>query len=361
MDPSKGHDLRAELLELDRQLLGALERRAELVRALLGLRTGTAKSAPTLDREHLLALVREARSLSEPAVTRAFELIDGVCRAASSKPRIACVGSEGELAWTAAIAHFGLGAELVRAEGPLAAIVEVAKQRVDFAVVPFESMKEGTIFPIVQAIAAADLRIVAERELTQSLSLVSTSGLAGEVEKIYATAGAHAAAQGTLEAHFPRATVIDVRTPLVACEHAQSDPKAAALVPRGLAGAEALALVRDDVDDDGEVRMRYAILSRLPAPPSGHDATAVLFSVHDRPGALYDVLQPFKERGCNLRRIQSRPIPGEGWDYVFYVEVDGHATDRSLVAALEGLKREAKTLKILGSFPSQERERARTA
>jgi chorismate mutase/prephenate dehydratase len=178
MEPSKGHDLRAELLELDRQLLGALERRAALVRELLGRRTGTAKSAPTLDREHLLTLVREASALSEPAVVRAFELIDGLCRAATSKPRVACVGAEGELAWSAAVAHFGLGAELTRVEGPLAAIVDVAKQRVDFAVVPFESMKEGTLFPIVQAIAAADLRIVAERELTQSLSLVSASGLA---------------------------------------------------------------------------------------------------------------------------------------------------------------------------------------
>ena len=97
--------------------------------------------------------------------------------------------------------------------------------------------------------------------------------------------------------------------------------------------------------------MRYAILSRLPAPRSGTDATALLFSVHDHPGALHDLLQHFKERNCNLRRIQSRPVPGEGWEYLFYVEVSGHTTDRALVAALEGVKREAKTLKIIGSFP----------
>ena len=100
-----------------------------------------------------------------------------------------------------------------------------------------------------------------------------------------------------------------------------------------------------------EARIRYAIVGRLPAPRSGSDATALLFSVHDRPGALHAILAHFKERSCNLRRIQSRPVPGEGWEYVFYVEVSGHMTDRSLVAALEGVKREAKMLKILGSFP----------
>ena len=110
-------------------------------------------------------------------------------------------------------------------------------------------------------------------------------------------------------------------------------------------------MARENVGDEGEARIRYGIVGRLPAARSGSDATALLFSVHDRPGALHAILVHFKERSCNLRRIQSRPVPGEGWEYLFYVEVSGHMTDRSLVAALEGVKREAKTLKILGSFP----------
>jgi chorismate mutase/prephenate dehydratase len=85
---------------------------------------------------------------------------------------------------------------------------------------------------------------------------------------------------------------------------------------------------------------------------TGHDATALLFGVHDRPGALYDVLSSFKEKNCNMRRIQSRAVPGgDGWEYVFYVEVTGHVTDRPVVAALEGVKQKARLLKIIGSFP----------
>src|SRR5262249_7330761 len=125
----------------------------------------------------------------------------------------------------------------------------------------------------------------------------------------------------------------------------------AAIVPTGCMGANELRVARENIGDEGEVRIRYGIVSRLPAPRSGTDATVLLFGVHDRPGALHDVLLHFKERNCSLRKIQSHPVPGERWEYVFYVEVSGHMTDRPLVAALEGVKRDAKMLKIIGSFP----------
>jgi chorismate mutase/prephenate dehydratase len=137
----------------------------------------------------------------------------------------------------------------------------------------------------------------------------------------------------------------------MAWELASENHGSAAIVPRGSAFARDLRVARENIADEGEARVRYAMLSRLPAPRSGADATALIFSVHDHPGALHDILQFFKERSCNLRRIQSRPVAAEGWEYVFYVEVSGHTTDRNLVAALEGVKREAKMLKIIGSFP----------
>ena len=96
---------------------------------------------------------------------------------------------------------------------------------------------------------------------------------------------------------------------------------------------------------------RYAIAGARPAIRSGKDTTCLLFSVDDSPGALFDVLRHFAERGVNLKKLQSRPVSGKGWDYVFYVEVSGHVTDRPLVTALEAVKRGTKYLKVLGSFP----------
>jgi chorismate mutase/prephenate dehydratase len=269
------------------------------------------------------------------------------------------IGPEGGFGWMAARDHFGIGAELLRSETPASALDEVARSHVEFAVVPYESLEDGPIFPTIQAIASADLKLVGERELAQSLVLASTCAEVTNIEKIFVAPHDHAAAAGYLEVNHPRAQVVDVRSPLVAIEMAQDHPSGAAVVPRGSLDPASSTLVvrRENVGDQGQVRMRYGIISRLPAPRSGCDATALLFGVHDRPGALHELLHHFKDKNCNLRRIQSRPLPGEGWEYQFYVEVSGHITDRNLVAALEGIKREAKMLHIVGSFPLERPER----
>lgn len=345
-------ELRGQLLDMDLELLRTLERRARLTQDLARLRTGTSRFAPSADGTHLQALESAvAAPLSASAVRPIFTAIDAACRLYEVAPRVAFLGAEGGFGWMTTRAQFGLSAELVRAETVAAAIEEVARSDADFAVVPYESLQDGPILPTILAIAAADLKVVGERQVTQALALVNASGNPADVEKIYLCPQDHLACMHYLDTNHPRVPAIDVRSPALALELAAENHGGAAIVPRGSAGARDLRVARESVADEGESRVRYAVISRLPAPRSGADATALIFSVHDHPGALHDILQHFKERSCNLRRIQSRPVAAEGWQYVFYVEVSGHSTDRGLVAALEGVKREAKMLKIIGSFP----------
>jgi chorismate mutase/prephenate dehydratase len=352
-------ELKQKLLELDLEILRTVERRAGAAQELSKLRSGSARYAPVADGVHLAALEKAATPPIQPASIRPiFHEIDAACRVFEVVPRVAFMGADGGFGWMAARSYFGPTAELMRAETPSAAIEEVARSRAEFAVVPYESLKDGPIFPTIQAIAAADLKLVGEREVAQALMLMNGSGNPADIEKIYVAPQDHIACVHYLEANHPRALVLDVRSPIMAWELASENHGGAAIVPRGAIGTHDLRVARENIGDEGEVRIRYGVVSRLPAQRSGADATAILFSVHDRPGALHDLLQHFKERSCNLRRIQSRPVPGEGWEYVFYVEVSGHMTDRSLVAALEGVKREAKTLKIVGSFPLESPEPA---
>ncbi|HSN98613.1 MAG TPA: prephenate dehydratase domain-containing protein [Candidatus Nanopelagicales bacterium] len=350
-------ELRGQVAEIDQEILHTIERRARVAQELTKLRPGTARFAPVVDAAHLQALERAAPPQVPASLIRPiFTAIDAVCRSSELSPRVIYLGAEGDFGWIAGWDYFGKGAEYVRADSPGAALDEVARSRADFAVVPYESFKEGPLFPTIQAIAGADLKVVGERELAQSLSLVNRTGNLAEVAKVYASPQDHVACVNYLEHHHPRALVLDVRSPQMAWDLAAEDASSAAIVPRGFAGARELMVARENIGDEGEIRLRYGVVSRLPAPRSGHDATALLFSVSDRPGALHDILHHFKERSCNLRRIHSRPIPGEGWEYVFYVEVGGHSTDRALVAALEGVKRETKMLKIIGSFPLERPE-----
>jgi len=345
-------ELRQKLLDLDLEILRTIERRARTAQDLSKLRSGSARYAPVTDGVHLAALEKAAALPIQPGSIRPiFNVIDAASRLYEVAPRVAFIGADGGFGWMAARSYFGPTAELVRAESAASAVEEVARSRAECAVVPYESLKDGPIFPTIQAIASADLKLTGEREMAQSLMLMNGSGNPADIEKIYVAPQDHMACVQYLEANQPRALVLDVRSPIMAWELASENHGSAAIVPRGAVGTHDLRVARENIGDEGELRIRYGIVSRLPAQRSGADATALLFSVHDHPGALHDILQHFKERSCNLRRIQSRPVAGEGWEYLFYVEVSGHLTDRHLVAALEGVKREAKTLKIIGSFP----------
>lgn len=362
-EKQKRDELRRLLSDIDHEILRAVERRARLARDITKLRTGTARFAPLSEPSHLKALEQAVTPpFPASAVRPIFGAIDAVCRAFDHQPRVLYVGPEGDFGWMAAHAHFGVAAEYLRADGSVAAVVDdVAHARADFAVVPFESLKEGVIFPTVQAIAAADLKIVAEREMHQTLVLVNASGDADAVERIFASPSDHLSCMGYLESTHPRAVVLDVRSPQAAFARVLEEPRgAAAIVPRGLTVPASLCVARENVGDEGEARVRYGVISKLPASRSGADATAMLFTLRERPGALHDMLHHFKERNCNLRRIQSLPVPFGDWEYMFYLEVEGHITERALVSALEGAKQEAKMLKLLGSFPLEHPEAAQT-
>ena len=353
MDEKKRlEDLERKLSEIDLEILRTIERRAAIAQDLVKLRKGTARYAPTATGAHVVALEQAATPpFPVSAVRPIFTAIDSGCRLFEVTPRVVYVGAEGSYGWAAARAHFGLTAELVRAEVPAQALDEVARSRAEFAIVPYESLEDGPIFPTILAIGAAELKVVGEREVSQTLVLLNHTGNPVDVDKVYACPQDHAACARYLEASHPKATVLDVRSPKLAWELAVENHGSAAIVPTGSVGTTDLRVARENIGDAGEVRVRYAVVSRLPAPRSGDDVTALLFSVHDHPGALHDLLQHFKEKSCNLRRIQSRPVHGDGWEYVFYVEVSGHMTDRALVSALENVKSEAKMLKIVGSFP----------
>src|SRR5262249_52688173 len=150
--------------------------------------------------------------------------------------------------------------------------------RADFAVVPYESLKDGPFFPTIQAVAAADLKLVGEREVTQALVLVNGSGNPGDVEKIYVAPQDHVVCVHYIESNHPRALVLDVRSPIMAWELASENHGSAAIVPRASVGTNDLRVARENIADEGEARIRYGVLSRLPAPRSGADATALLFS-----------------------------------------------------------------------------------
>lgn len=354
MDPRRSTaELRTEIARLDREILERLEARA---RASKEIRT-RAESDPTpegSEREALAALTAAASGdLPAESLQAIFATIRASARALEQAPRVAYLGPEGGFCHVLARAHFGATGPFTESPSVREALEEVARGRAACAVFPFESSADGLVQASVTALTDTDLVIVGARTLPMTFQVMGRAAALGDLEKVYTTPAGHAACQRFLDSELPRVSVIDVRSMKVAAELAQEDATSAAIVPEPTGRELGLGLLRENVGDVAEIKMRYAVAAPRPASRSGADVTCLLFSIDDKPGSLFDILRHFAERGINLRRLHSRPAGREPWDYVFYVEIGGHATERSVITALEAVKKSTRYLRVLGSFPQE--------
>jgi len=336
------------------QLLVGLDKRAKASKAIGALLEPD--QAPPLslhDRPQIEALVaRSTGDMPSESLRTIFRHVYAACFGLQSPLVVAYLGPEGGAGLSVARGYFGASASFVACETPGGALEEVSRQRAAFAVLPYETSSDGPVASTLSALTASELRIGLVIETTPSLHLYGRTGNVKDIEKVYATAGDRALAENSLAAigHF---AVLDVRSPLVACQLAAEDHGAGALASEGTGSQLSLEIAYKNVLDRGHDRVRYAIIGARPSSRAGEDSTAVVFSLADNPGALLDVLRQFSERGINLSKIQSRPVEGESWAYLFFLEVVGHATDRQLVSAFEEVKRLTKFFRVLGSYPAR--------
>jgi chorismate mutase/prephenate dehydratase len=345
-------EVRRKMSELDRELARALEDRARLSKEIRSLAEATG-AQPEVDRDALKFLDELPEGeLPRDALRVLFAQVAATARSIERPVRVAYVGPEGSFCHEMARAQFGAAASLVECSTVADTLEEVRRQRATFATFPFDSSVDGLILPAVFALAETDLVLVAERTLPAMLCLMTATGEAGAVERVYATSSAHAVSERFRKREYPQAAVLDVRSPFEAARRAKEDPRSAAVVPESSGREVGLEVAKENVGDEPELKYRYGVVGSRPASRSGNDTTCLLFSLDDAPGTLFQVLRHFAERGINLKKIQSRPVRGASWDYIFYVEVAGHVTDRGVVTALEAMKSATKYLKLLGSFPT---------
>ncbi len=346
-------ELRQEIAKIDAQLLVALDKRAKAARRMGELRRDQPPALPLTDHAALRALVaRSSGDMPQESMREILREIFAACLALELPVKVAYVGPEGGPGHAASRGRFGRSSALMSTESTLAAIDEVTRKRAEFAVVPFETATEGPVQASILALMQSELRIVEVLDATFELDLLNRTGNFNDVEKVYATAADHALCQRFLASLSPRPSVLDVKTPLMACQLAVDDHGAAALASRQFGAQLGLETARRNVLDLGGDRVRYAVAGARPSGRTGQDVTSIAISVQDAPGSLLDVLKVFAERGINLSNILSHPVQGETWSYLFYVEIGGHFTDRPLVMAFEEIKRITRYFKVLGSYPA---------
>jgi chorismate mutase/prephenate dehydratase len=345
--------LRQDVAQIDDGLLDLLERRARAARAIGELVRGESPALPLRDRASVEALIARSKGDLPPGALRSiFHEIQAACVGLELSLRVAVLGPEGGAGHAAAREQFGASVTCLTTASADEALDAVTRQRADFALLPYETTADGPVQATILALTQGELRVGMVREVVPTLHLYNKSGRVEDVAKVYAVASDRALAARSL-AELSGVAVVDAKSPQAACELAAADPTAAALANEAAGGALGLEIARRSMLDESHGRVRYAIVGARPSPRTGEDCTALVFSLHDAPGALFDVLRQFADHGVNLSRIQSRPALGDGWAYMFFLEVIGHATDRQIVSAFEGVKRLTKFFKVLGSYPAR--------
>jgi chorismate mutase/prephenate dehydratase len=346
-------ELRQEMAKLDAQLLVTIEKRARAARRIGELRRDQPPTLPLQDRASIQALVlRAAGDLPQDALRSILREVFAACLALELPVKVVYVGPEGSAGHAAARGRFGANSNLIAADSTLAAFEEVSRRRAEFAVVSYETSIDGPVQTTIAALTTSELKICEQLEGAFELHLMNRTGNFADIEKLYATPADHALCLRSIATHAGRAAVLDVKSPLMACQLAVDDHGAAALTTETIGAAVGLEIARRNVLDRGADRVRYAIVGSRPSSRTGNDVTAVVFAVQDAPGSLLDALKQFAERGVNMTKIQSRPMQGEAWAYLFFVEVSGHSTDRPVISAFEDIRRSTKFFKVLGSYPA---------
>lgn len=347
-------DIRGEIDRLDAEIVRLLNERAKLALAIGSLKKKDNKLPYVPERER--AVYKRLSAMNQgplpletlKAVYR--ELMSG-CISLEHAVEVGFLGPEYSFTHLAARRKFG-SAVHYRPQPTIAAVFdEVVHGRVTYGVVPIENSTEGGISDTMDCLATTDAKICAEIVVPVHLSLLSKSSKE-KVKKIYSKPQALAQCRIFLATHMPGVDLIDAASTTKAAEIAAQDESAAAVASAEAGEAYGLATLAENIEDVSLNATRFLVIARESSGPSGDDRTSIIFSIKDQVGALFEMLEPFRKAGINLTRIESRPSKRRAWDYLFFVDFEGHASEEKVKKALAELEGRCKFLSVIGSYPA---------
>lgn len=350
-------DVRAKIDEIDRNIQALIAERANFAHQV-GKAKGKLAAAgdyyrPEREAQVLRMVVdRNEGPLSDEVLVHVYREIMSACLAQQEPLKIGYLGPEGTFSQQAVLKHFGRSAVGL----PMATIEEVFQEveagNADFGVVPVENSGQGTIQVTLDMFLTSNLKICGEVELRVHQYLLSRNGRLEDIERIYAHSQSFAQTAGWLRSHLPKVEKIAVSSNAEGARRARNAEDAAAIGGESAAHVYGLKkVIMKSIEDDDDNTTRFLVIGRQIFPSSGHDRTSVLVFIHDKPGALFDVLSPFARHGISMNRIESRPSHQAKWEYGFFIDLIGHFEDDAMKQALAELKAHSAQIKVLGSYP----------
>ena len=352
--------LRQRIETLDGKMLDLLNERAEIA-----MQVGKEKSEGRMDShdpqregEILRALVlRNNGPFPKQAIAPVFREIISACRSLEAEIVVAYLGPSATHTHLACFEYFGSSVQTQPKESIQEVFEAVEKRKATYGVVPLENSTEGSVNQTLDRLVDSEVMICGEVMIHVSHHLLSLSGKAEDIRKITSHPSALEQCRKWLRKNFPQIEVAETASTARAAEMATESPETAAIASSLAAHLYGLKVVESQIEDYLNNYTRFLVIGLQANPRTGRDKTSVLFSISHAPGSLHQALKPFSEKGINLTKIESRPMKGKPWEYIFFVDIEGHATDPRVREVMAELEQNALFLKLLGSYPQRSLEK----
>jgi chorismate mutase / prephenate dehydratase len=338
-------------------LLATLNERAQLARQVGALKVGQAyrpeREAQVLTRIKAL----NQGPLASETVAKLFREIMSACLAIERPITVAFLGPKGTFSEKAALKQFGLEAELL----PCPTIDEVYRatesRAADFGVVPVENSTEGAVgrtldlMPSTSLHACGEVVIRIHQNLMVKAAVATLAESLANIKRVYSHAQSLSQCHEWLNHNLPHAERVQVSSNAEAARRASEEPGTAAVAGDSAAAAYGLTMIAENIEDEPNNTTRFLVLGDYEAKPAARNKTSLVLSAPNVSGAVYRMLTPFAERGVSMCKFESRPSKIAIWEYLFFIDIEGHQQDANVVEALHEVKKLAGFMKVLGSYP----------
>ncbi len=348
-------EIRQRIDEIDKSLQELISERASCAAQVAKVKQQQGETGhfyrPEREAQVLRAVMeRNTGPLTDENIAGIFREIMSACLAHEKPLKVAFLGPEGTYTHSAAVKHFG---SLIETQ-PVESIEEVFRVveagGANFGVVPVENSSAGVINHTLDLFMKSSLMISGEVALRIRHNLLSKLDSLDKIDRVYAHQQSLAQCSQWLDKHLPDAERIAMSSNAQAVLHA-IDSNDASIGGSMAAELYDVPILVSDIEDEPDNTTRFVVIGQHSSPPSGDDRTSLLVFVHNKPGSLFDLLKPLAERGISMSNIESRPSRRGVWDYVFFIDIDGHRDDEVVKAAIVEIEKASAMVTILGSYP----------
>jgi chorismate mutase/prephenate dehydratase len=348
--------VRAEIDGIDIELLNLLNQRARCAQSVGEIKAAHGEAGHIYRPEREAQVLRRLQDanpgpLPSENITFFFREVMSACLSLEEPLGIAFLGPLGTFSESAATKHFGHAARLSPQSSIDDVFREVESGHAQYAVVPVENSTEGAVGRTMDLLLGTQLKICGEVVVRIHQNLLTNETSLADITKVYSHAQSLAQCHEWLNRMLPGAQRISVGSNAQAAQMASEENGVAAIAGEAAAARYNLPRLAENIEDEPNNTTRFLVLGKHDAGPSGRDKTSLIMSAPNRTGALHELLLPLSSAGVSMCRLESRPARNALWEYVFYVDIEGHRDEPSIKSALDELARRSAYLKTLGSYP----------